>query len=240
MLDFVATVLLTAVMVVNVNAVVSAMPVTRAQRLSLALVVGLWIGFVAASASIGLPAIARPVPVIGLYFAIPLVATALLAAFSPAARAAMLGLPTPMLIGLNVSRVFGALFLLLAAAGRLGGPFPASAGWGDIVTGVVALPVAIMVVRGVAKSSRIPAWWNGFGALDLVVAVSLGIMSADGSPLQVFHAVTGPTPLTDLPYLFIPAVLVPFYLIVHAVLFVQLRRAAEPGGIDGRVAGQPA
>lgn len=240
MLDFFATVLLTAIMVVNVNAVVSAMPVTRAQRLSLALAVGLWIGFVAASASIGLLTIARPAPVIGLYFALPLVATALLAAFSPTARAAMLGLPMPLLIGLNLSRVFGALFLLLAAAGRLSGPFPVSAGWGDIITGVAAIPVAIMVARGAAKSSRIPAWWNAFGALDLVVAVALGIMSANGSPLQVFDAVAGPSPLTDLPWLFIPTVLVPFYLIVHAVLFVQLRRVAEPGDVGGRVAGQPA
>lgn len=238
MLDFVATIVITAVMVLNINAVVSSMPVTRTPRLLLAAAVGLWIGLVAASTVIGWMAVARPFPVIGLFFAFPLVATALLAALSPAVRAALLGLPMPLLIGLNISRIFGALFLALAAAGRLGGPFPVSAGWGDIITGVVAVPVLLMVVRGAAQNSSIPAWWNAFGTLDLVVAVALGVMSADGSPLQVFHSATGPSPLTILPYAFIPTVLVPFYLILHAILFVQLRRSAYAD--VGKMAGQAA
>lgn len=239
MLDFIATIVITAVMVLVVNAVISAMPVTRAQRLMLATAVGLWIGFAAASANVGWVSTERPFPVVGLYLAFPLIATALLVAFSPAARAALLGLPAPFLIGLNVPRLVGALFLFLAAAGRIDGPFPVSAGWGDIITGVFALPVAVMVARGAAKTSSLPALWNAFGALDLVAAVALGVMSADGSPLQVFHVVSGPSPMTALPWSFIPTVLVPFWLILHAVLFVQLRRAQQPG-FDPRTASLPA
>jgi hypothetical protein len=41
------------------------------------------------------------------------------------------GFPPPLLIGLNAGRVFGVFFLLLAATGRMGGPFPFSAGWGE-------------------------------------------------------------------------------------------------------------
>ena len=45
------------------------------------------------------------------------------------------------MIGLNFGRVFAVLFLLLALQGRLAGPFPFFAGWGDIVTGVLAVPL---------------------------------------------------------------------------------------------------
>ncbi len=43
-----------------------------------------------------------------------------------------------VMVALNVVRVFAVLFLLLAAEGRLTGPFPHSAAWGDIITGVLA------------------------------------------------------------------------------------------------------
>ena len=85
----------------------------------------------------------RAYPLIGVMFGFPLIAAALLAALSPAARKAMLGAPLPLLVGLNTFRVFGLFFLLLEGGGRLGGPFPFSAGWGDIITGVLAVPAAM-------------------------------------------------------------------------------------------------
>jgi hypothetical protein len=156
----------------------------------------------------------------------------MLVALSPAWRAALLGLPIPLLIGLNVSRIFGAFFLFLAAAGRLSGPFPISAGWGDIATGVLALPALWLVLRPAQGGQPLVSAWNMFGALDLVVAVTLGITSAQNSPVQIFDVGPGSTALQVLPWSFIPSVLVPFYLIVHAILFVQLRQAARSGGRD--------
>ena len=118
MLDFLATVTITAVMVVVVNAVIGALQITRIQRIVLAIVVGLWIGLVAATTSIGWIGLDRPFPVIGLFFAVPLIAAGLLAAFWPGVRATLLALPTPLLVGLNVARPVGGIFLLLAAQGR--------------------------------------------------------------------------------------------------------------------------
>src|SRR5262245_32727007 len=46
----------------------------------------------------------------------------------------MLSVPMPLMIGLNIGRIFAVLFFLLAAEGRLSGPFPVFAGWGDIIT----------------------------------------------------------------------------------------------------------
>jgi hypothetical protein len=69
--------------------------------------------------------------------------------------------------------------------------------------------------------------WNVFGALDLVLAVALGITSAQNSPVQIFEVGPGSTALQMLPWSLVPTVLVPFYLIVHAILFAQLRRARD-------------
>jgi hypothetical protein len=232
MLDFIGTIVITAVMVVNINAVISSLPVSRGQRIAAALAAGLWIGLAAASAATGLFTVSRPFPCIGLFVAFPLVATAVLAIISPAWRAALLGLPIPLLVGLNVSRVFGVFFLILAAAGRLSGPFPISAGWGDIATGLLAVPALWLASHPSQDSASLLAAWNIFGALDLILAVALGVTSAQGSPLQIFEGAAGSTAVQMLPWAFIPSVLVPFYLIVHAILFVQLRQAARPDHVN--------
>jgi hypothetical protein len=230
MLDFVGTIAVTTVMVVCINAVVSSLPVPRAMRIMAALAVGLWIGLAAASATAGVFADTQPFPYIGLFVLFPLAAIGTLALLSPTWRAALLGLPAPLLIGLNTSRVIGVFFLLLAAAGRLGGPFPFSAGWGDIIVGVLAAPALWLAVR--QGSQSLLTAWNVFGVLDLVIAVALGVTSAQNSPLQVFDMGAGSTAFQALPWALVPTVLVPFYLIAHAVLFAQWRRAARLNSQD--------
>jgi hypothetical protein len=116
----------------------------------------------------------------------------------PAARAALLAIPMPLLIGLNLIRVGGVLFVTLAAAGRLAGLFPHVAGLGDFVTGGLATPVAWMAMAKSGHHDRLIVTWNAFGALDLVVAVTLGIMSRNGSPLQLIHAGAGNAAMTTL------------------------------------------
>jgi hypothetical protein len=90
------------------------------------------------------------------------------------------------MVALNIVRVFAVLFLMLAAEGRLTGPFPYSAAWGDIITGVVAVPVLWLLKDGNARYTTAIAAWNLFGAADLVLAIAFGITSAEGSPLQLF------------------------------------------------------
>ncbi|MGH7553875.1 MAG: hypothetical protein ACREMQ_12690 [Longimicrobiales bacterium] len=235
MLDFIGTIAVTAIMVVAVNAVISALDVSRAQRIAAALAVGLWIGLAAASASAGLFTVSSPFPVIGFYLAAPLMAVAALAYLSPVWRTALLGLPLPLLVGLNLSRVVGVFFLLLAVAGRLSGPFPTFAGWGDIAVGALALPALLIALRPRQGGRSFLAAWNGLGALDLVVAVMLGVASAQGSPLQLFDAGAGSAAVQVLPWAIIPGVLVPFYLTVHAIIFAQLR-FGESKRRPGRVA----
>lgn len=228
MLDFVGMVVIPALMVFAVNALVVFMDIPRGAKLMLAAVAGLWIGLAAAAASAGWLAIAKPFPVIGIFVALPLVAAAIAAAW-PGVRKALLGLPLPLLIGLNIGRVFAVLFLLLAVEGRLAGPFPYFAGWGDIITGVVAIPLVWLAQDTKDRTATRIAAWNWFGAADLVLAIALGVLSAEGSPLQLFHAAPGSAAMQWLPFSFVPTVLVPLYLILHAIIWVRLRQRVRPG-----------
>jgi hypothetical protein len=57
-------------------------------------------------------------------------------------------------------------------------------------------------------------------AADLALAIFFGMTSAEGSALQLFFSAPGSQAMQYLPWSFVPTVLVPFYLIMHA----QLRR----------------
>jgi len=223
MLDFIGTVITAALMVVVVNALTIFMDVSRAAKIALAAVIGVWIGLAAAVAQAGWLPISRPIPVVGLFVMVPLVAAAFSTAW-PAARTAMLSIPLPVMIALNVARVFAVLFLMLAAEERLSGPFPYSAAWGDIITGAAAVPLLWLLKDGGARHATTIAVWNLFGAADLVLAIGFGVTSAEGSPLQLFAA-PGSEAMQHAPWSFVPTVLVPIWLILHAIIAVGLRRA---------------
>jgi hypothetical protein len=132
------------------------------------------------------------------------------------------------MIGLNAGGVFGALFLRQAADGRLAGPFPFFAGWGDILTGVLALPTAWLATTAGTRPANAIAAWDLSGAADLVLAITLGVTSAEGSPLQIFRASPGSAAMQQLPWASVLTVLVPFWLILHAIIWVELRRLRNP------------
>lgn len=226
MLDFLGTVVIVTVMVVILNAFISAAQITRVARLWLAVGVGLWVGFATASSAAGMLVQPRALPLPGVFIVAPILIALIAAARYPTARTALLRVPMPLLVGLNVSRVFGAFFLVLASVGRLSGPFPDSAGWGDIITGLLAVPAVWLALRASSGGDRLLMLWNAFGALDLIAAVTLGIISANNSPIQLIHVGVGPAALFGLPWSLVPTVLVPFYLIAHGIIAVQLRQRA--------------
>jgi len=222
---------------VNLVAFTQAVAGTLARRLTLAAIAGAWVGLASGLGAAGKLSFApeSPVPLIGVLLAVPLIVVGVLALRSQRVRTALLAIPTSLLIGLNSMRMLGVMFLLLAATGGLSGPFPYSAGIGDIITGAFAIPLGLSVARSGLTSSSSTAirWWNLFGTLDLVVAVTLGITSANGSPLQLIHAGIGSGAVQYLPYCLIPTVLVPFYLITHGIIAAQLgaARTAATGSV---------
>lgn len=233
MLDLIGSIVGMSAIGINLVAFTHALPGTPGRRLALAAIAGGWVGLASALAAAGKLAFSpgNPVPLVGVLFALPLLVVGVVALSSERTRAALLAVPTPLLIGLNSLRVLGVLFLALAAVGRLSGPFPYSAGLGDIITGAIAIPLALKVARSGPLPLRAIRRWNIFGALDLVVAVGLGILSAGGSPVQLIHAGAGSEAMQYLPFSLVPTVLVPFYLITHGIVAAQLALAQRVKGV---------
>ena len=118
MLDFLGFIVTAALMVLAVNAVITFMDVSPSAKLTLATLAGLWIGLAAAAGSAGMIAISKPFPVVGLFVGVPLVMAAIAATW-PRARAAMLSIPMPLMIGLNAGRIFAVLFCCWRPKGGL-------------------------------------------------------------------------------------------------------------------------
>ena len=166
MLDLVGSTVGMMVAAINLVAITSILSGSLARRLSLAAMAGAWVGLATGLGAAGEFVFSpnHPVPLVGVLFAAPLLIVSALALKYPGVRSTLMAIPMPLLIGLNAQRVLGVLFLLLAAAGRLSGPFPYSAGLGDIITGAFAIPLAL----GVARSQK-----PSVGAVFLGHSISL-------------------------------------------------------------------
>ncbi len=219
MLEILRTLSIGATAGVLFAAVLNLLPIRLGSRLALGAGIGAWVALVVGITVSG--ALRTSPLVLPVFFMLPLIAAGL-AATSVVWRSALMAIPVPTIIALNAMRVLGVFMLIAAADGRMSGPFPYSAGIGDIITGLFALPVARLAARN-PRDVRVLEW-NIFGTLDLIAAVVLGMMSANG-PLQLIHAGVGSTEMTTLPWALIPMVLVPTYLIGHALVFAHVRAA---------------
>ena len=224
-LDLASSIITMAVIAVDLVAMALALSGSLIRRLVIASIVGAWVGLAVFLGGSGRLAFSpnHPVPLIGVVVAAPLLTAGVLTMSSEKVRATLLGIPLQLLIGLNAMRILGVLFLLDFIAGSLNGPFPFFAGLGDMITGALAIPLALRIAGSKEPSARAIAGWNAFGTLDLVVAIGLGITSAAGSPLQLIHAGVGSQAMQYLPLSLVPTVLVPFYLLTHAIVAAQLR-----------------
>jgi hypothetical protein len=221
MLDMVGTVLVGAAMAAILSGFVRTMPLRLPVQLGIASAAGAWVGLTGALAGAG--GALSNAPIVLTMLVTPIVVTVALILAFPTARGAIKAIPLPLLVGLHVMRLGGVFFVLLAISGRLSGPFPYIAGWGDFATGALAIPVAWLATRETGLRDRFILAWNTFGMLDLIVAVSLAVISGNGSPLQLIHAGIGTAEMQTLPWAFIPTVLVPFSLIDHGIIFARLR-----------------
>src|SRR5262245_50482802 len=227
MLDLVGTILFAALAVVLVAWLVPSSALRGVERTRLAVAILAWFLVVAGLGAAGAfrtPALPVGIPV-GIALLVPLIA------FMPiVARTAAFGLPMATLVAVNVGRIAGVMFLLLFSAGRLPWSFAHSAGWGDIVAGATALPVAWAVHRRVPGWGWIAGIWNAFGLADLVTAVTLGVGSAPGSLLRFNFETPGSAAIATFPWVLIPAFFVPTFILVHVAIFRGLAAAQTDHG----------
>jgi hypothetical protein len=140
--------------------------------------------------------------------------------------------PLSWLVGVQVYRVEGVVFLILLGAGQLPREFALPAGSGDVLVGLLALPVAWAVRRGSKRALTAAYVWNALGILDFVVAMATGFLTSP-SPLQLLAFDRPNLIASAYPLVMIPVFLVPLSSILHGLCLWKLRRLRQARGIDG-------
>jgi hypothetical protein len=228
MFDLVSTAELTASSAIVVFFLSSMLSSTVRQRVLIAAALTLWFCLIVAAGATG--ALARPIgpgiPGVAFGVLVPIVVLSLLVLGTARGRDLVRRVPMTALVGLHIVRVLGITFVLLYWAKRLPAPFAPVAGWGDILVGLLAIPLVLVMSRGAGELPKGPILlWNVLGVADLVVAVTLGATSTPG-PIRLFHGEPSSAIMTNLPWILIPCFLVPSFIFVHLCTFYRLRTLA--------------
>lgn len=232
MFDVIAAIYATAYCAAQAGLLIGASPVRRGAKLTAFAVAAAWLAAVVTVYALGglTPGLLGPVPVNLVPFALALAVLFGSWWLIPRVRDALLSAPLPALVAVHIGRIGGLLFLLLYADGRLSAPFAPAAGAGDMITGAAAL----LIVAAFALRVEVPSvWlriWNVFGALDIVLAVTLAALSAPGTPFRLFAEAPGTQVMATLPWALVPTVLVPVDLLVHGVIAAKLASARRAMG----------
>ncbi len=163
-----------------------------------------------------------PIPV-GLALLVPLLLAGLAYARLARFRRLLLGIDLRWLIGVQLWRVAGEVFLLSYARNELPASFAIPAGIGDILVGLAAPFVAILAATSTSAARRIVIGWCVVGLADLVVAVTMGVLNAPGK-LGLLAGEVTTAPLLELPLSLIPTFFVPLSILLHLIV---LRRSPE-------------
>ncbi len=119
------------------------------------------------------------------------------------------------LIGLQLFRAIGGVFLIEMVRGNLPGVFAYPAGIGDILVAVVALIILVHY----RQSEQIPTGaiflLIGLGVVDFISAFFFGFTSSE-TPLQLFHH-EAVRQVVDFPTGLIPLFLVPYAIFFHVL-----------------------
>jgi hypothetical protein len=165
----------------------------------------------------------NPVPTIQFGILIPIVIGLYGLIKVPSFARLIEAVPLWWLIGVQVYRVLGAVFLVLWFGGQLPWQFALPAGIGDVATGILALVVAFMLANGAAGGVRAAYLWCLFGIADLVVALTMGTITSPG----LLNALSRESPnllVTAYPLVMVPTFAVPLSLILHGLTLWRLQR----------------
>ena len=161
----------------------------------------------------------RPPLLLGLAFVVPVAAFVACYLTSARFREFALSLDLRALSLAQTFRVVGIVFVILYFLGALPGAFALPAGWGDFAIGITAPVVAWYWKRPFPYRTFIV--WNVLGSLDLVNAMSLGVL-ASASPVGILAGDVTTRLMGQFPLSLIPTFFVPLLLIFHLVCFIRV------------------
>ena len=197
----------------------AARPTHGVRNLTLA-VLAVWFLFALGGSLLGLfDSGPRPPLLLGLAAAVPVAAFVVCYLTSAELREFVLSLDLRGLALAQTFRVVGIVFVILYSLGALPGAFALPAGWGDFAIGITAPVVAWYWKRPFPKRTFIV--WNVLGSLDLVDAMTLGVL-ASASPVGILGGDVTTRLMGEFPLSLIPTFFVPLLLIFHLICFIRV------------------
>lgn len=163
------------------------------------------------------------IPLIGFGFVILYVFSQLLYRNQYLARS-LAAVPIHWLIGVQVFRIMGWGFLSFYALGLIPGEFALPTGWGDVLIGVTALPVAFLYAKKHLK--KLAIGWNYVGIADLALSITLGMLTYP-RPVQVIPATPDNTLIALFPLVMVPLFAVPLSVLLHLATLRKIRQVSE-------------
>ncbi|KAF0228293.1 MAG: hypothetical protein FD175_2074 [Beijerinckiaceae bacterium] len=144
--------------------------------------------------------------------------------FTASGQAILRGLDQRHLVGFQIFRVMGGLFLLGWAMGKVPWQFALPAGIGDIWAGVAAIQALSALNSGAPQARALVVRANVIGLVDFVVAVSTGLITSEG----FLHLLSRDAPniINMYPLALFPAFFVPIFIAFHLFSLRALR--SEP------------
>jgi hypothetical protein len=223
-----ATFTIAALLLLGVNAALERAGTTMARRRqivrSTALLLSGWIGLGMVLGWLGVfeGGGDHQIPWIGLAVVIPIILGIRWIRRPGAMQEVLRAVPRSWLIGIQAYRGLGSMFLVLFGMKLLPGVFALPAGFGDVLVGLAALPLAALYAGERQGHEGWSIAWNILGIADLVIALTVGFLSAPG-PLQQL-SLSQPNYLVGAyPLVMIPVFAVPLSIILHAASLSKVR-----------------
>ena len=172
------------------------------------------------------------VPVLPLAIFLPVVVGLFVLTRWEAVASLLDAIPASWLIGIQVYRILGGMFLVYWINGAMPAAFALPAGIGDVATGLLALPAAVWVASGSPIGRRIGIRWNLLGLIDFAVAVTMGLLTSPG-PAHLLARAHPNTQIATFPTVMVPAFAVPFSTLLHVLSLRQLKHVQETATTGG-------
>lgn len=134
------------------------------------------------------------------------------------------------LITIHVFRIVGVFFIMLYCYNLLQPAFALSAGLGDIITALLAFPVAKLVSTGARWRISAVIAWNIFGMLDIIRLLFLATIIAKNTATTGVDG--GLREITLFPFVWFPAFAPATILFLHTLIFRKLNQQKQIATID--------
>jgi len=161
---------------------------------------------------------------IGVFLALPILFFTTLYFAGTPFRAFANSISLSLTVGAHLWRYVGFGFVIAFLLGKLPAEFAIPEGLGDIVAAIFALPLALALHRKKPVRGYFIAW-NIFGLIDLISAITMGILYSEGS-FGILRTDASTALMTTFPVNVIPTFFVPLFILLHVLALLRRNEVA--------------